>query len=59
METALVKLKWISLLPSKKDNEIIVDGHLKKELCEEFENEEWSKPYTDVDELLFDLGLTE
>lgn len=32
---------------------------LKKELCEEFENEEWSKPYTDLDELFKDLGLDE
>ncbi len=57
MDTALVKLNWISLLPCKKDNKIIVDGQLKKELCEEFENEEWSIPYTDIDELFKDLEL--
>lgn len=28
-----------------------------EEIIEEFENEEWSKPYTDIDEMFRDLGL--
>ena len=32
---------------------------LPKYLEKEFENEEWSKPYTDMNELLSDLNLTD
>lgn len=47
--------------PLSKDFPIIKHEFTPEEierLEEEFENEEWSKPYTDIDELFFDLGLT-
>ena len=36
---------------------VISECWLSDELYEIYKNEEWSKPYTDVDEMFRDLGL--
>lgn len=37
----------------------IIQQRLTDKVISEFENEEWSKPYTDLDELFDDLGLND
>ena len=32
-------------------------GKLPKKICKELDNEEWSKPYSDIDDMFRDLGL--
>lgn len=40
----------------EKELQKLFEEH-EEEIIKEFENEEWSKPYTDIDEMFRDLGL--
>ena len=43
--------------PLSTYDKAVLTGKLPKNICEELDNEEWSKPYTNIDELFKDLGL--
>ena len=60
MRTALINLNLAQLPVSSIKSlstydKAVLTGKLPKKICEELDNEEWSKPYTDVDEMFKDL----